>query len=120
VAAATVISRSGIQRYLHALGPQPLRRASFMLSTDPCFIEKLREVVDLHLRPPDNAIVLCSVLTRRGQCQALQRTAATANGLRLHRRRDSRLQAPLDDEIAPALDALSGGFVERTVSLRFS
>ena len=48
------------------------RRASRTLSTDPLFIEKLRDVVGLYLSAPDNALVLC--VDEKNQCQALEHT----------------------------------------------
>jgi hypothetical protein len=35
------------------------RPESFKLSTDPFFIEKVRDMVGLYLSPPDNALVIC-------------------------------------------------------------
>ena len=32
---------------------------TFKLSTDPFFIEKVRDIVALYLNPPDHAMVLC-------------------------------------------------------------
>ena len=72
LAAATGIGKSTVQRYLSLFGVQPHRRRSFKLSTDPFFIEKLRDVVGLYLNPPDNALVLC--VDEKSQCQALERT----------------------------------------------
>ncbi len=72
LASATGISKSTVQRYLQALNIKPHRVESFKLSTDPLFIEKLRDVVGLYLNPPDNALVLC--VDEKSQCQALQRT----------------------------------------------
>ena len=46
---------------------------SFKLSTDPQFIDKVRDVVGLYLNPPDAAVVLC--VDERTQVQALDRTA---------------------------------------------
>jgi transposase len=68
----TGISKSTVQRYLKLFGIQPHRSKSFKLSTDPFFIEKLREVVGLYLNPPDHALVLC--VDEKSQCQALERT----------------------------------------------
>jgi putative transposase len=68
----TGISKSTVQRYLTLFGVQPHRSKSFKLSTDPFFIEKLREVVGLYLNPPDHALVLC--VDEKSQCQALERT----------------------------------------------
>lgn len=50
----------------------PHRTESFKLSTDPFFIEKLRDVVGLYLSTPDNALVIC--VDEKSQCQALART----------------------------------------------
>jgi putative transposase len=72
VAGETGISKSSVQRYFQLFGLQPHRSASFKLSTDPFFIEKLRDVVGLYLSPPENALVLC--VDEKSQCQALERT----------------------------------------------
>ena len=72
VAAETGISKTSVQRYFQLLGLQPHRSESFKLSTDPFFIEKLRDVVGLYLSPPDNALVIC--VDEKSQCQALERT----------------------------------------------
>lgn len=72
VAAETKISKSSVQRYFQMFGLQPHRTESFKLSTDPFFIEKLRDVVGLYLSPPDNALVLS--VDEKSQCQALERT----------------------------------------------
>jgi putative transposase len=53
-------------------GVAPHRSESFKLSSDPFFIEKLRDVVGLYLNPPDNALVLC--VDEKSQVQALERT----------------------------------------------
>ena len=57
LAGATGLSKSSVQRYLRLFGVQPHRTKSFKLSTDPFFIEKLRDIVGLYLNPPDNALV---------------------------------------------------------------
>jgi putative transposase len=59
VAAETGIAKSSVHRYLQLFGVAPHRSESFKLSTDPFFIEKLRDVVGLYLNPPENALVLC-------------------------------------------------------------
>jgi putative transposase len=59
VAAETGISKTSVQRYFQLFGLQPHRTEGFKLSTDPFFIEKLRDVVGLYLSPPDNALVIC-------------------------------------------------------------
>lgn len=72
IAAETGISPTSVHRYFKLFGLQPHRAESFKLSTDPFFIEKLRDVVGLYLNPPDNALVLC--VDEKSQCQALERT----------------------------------------------
>ena len=72
LAADTGISKSTVQRYLQAFNLKPHRVETFKLSTDPLFIEKLRDVVGLYLNPPDNALVLC--VDEKSQIQALDRT----------------------------------------------
>jgi putative transposase len=72
IAAETSISPTSVHRYFKLLGLQPHRSEHFKLSTDPFFIEKLRDVVGLYLSPPENAIVLC--VDEKSQCQALERT----------------------------------------------
>jgi transposase len=72
VAAHTGISKSTVARYFALFGLQPHRTKSFKLSTDPFFVEKVRDVVGLYLNPPENALVLC--VDEKSQIQALERT----------------------------------------------
>ncbi len=72
VAAQTRISKSTVQRYFALFGVQPHRAKSFKLSTDPFFVEKVRDIVGLYLNPPDKALVLC--VDEKSQIQALERT----------------------------------------------
>src|SRR5215471_8000678 len=72
VAEETGISKSTVARYFALFGLQPHRSKSFKLSTDPFFVEKVRDVVGLYLNPPDNALVLC--VDEKIQVQALERT----------------------------------------------
>jgi transposase len=58
LAAQTGISKSSVQRYFALFGVQPHRSKSFKLSSDPLFVEKVRDIVRLYLNPPDKA--LCS------------------------------------------------------------
>ena len=66
------ISKSTVQRVWSAFGLKPHRQETFKLSTDPFFIEKLRDIVGLYLNPPENALVLC--VDEKSQCQALERS----------------------------------------------
>jgi hypothetical protein len=68
----TGISKSSVARYFALFGVQSHRTKSFKLSTDPFFVEKVRDIVGLYLSPPSNALVLC--VDEKSQCQALERT----------------------------------------------
>jgi transposase len=72
MAEATGISQSSVGRIWRAFGLQPHRQDTFKLSTDPLFIEKLRDVVGLYMAPPERAMVLC--VDEKSQIQALDRT----------------------------------------------
>src|SRR5258708_7106220 len=72
VAAHTGISKSTVARYFALFGLQPHRSKSFKLSTDPFFVEKVRDVVGLYLNPPDKPLVLC--VDEKSQIQPLERT----------------------------------------------
>ena len=72
LAQATGLSFSTIGRIWRAFGLQPHRTDTFKLSTDPLFIDKVRDVVGLYLSPPERAIVLC--VDEKSQVQALDRT----------------------------------------------
>lgn len=72
MARATGLSQTAISRIWRAFGLQPHRADTFKLSTDPYFVEKVRDVVGLYLDPPDRAVVL-SVDEKSGT-QALDRT----------------------------------------------
>jgi transposase len=72
MARRTKMSQSAISRIWRAFGLQPHRSETFKLSTDPLFIEKVRDIVGLYLHPPDQALVLC--VDEKSQIQALDRT----------------------------------------------
>jgi transposase len=67
------MSQSAISRIWRAFGLKPHLVDTFKLSTDPQFIEKVRDVVGLYLNPPEAALVLC--VDEKTQVQALDRTA---------------------------------------------
>ncbi len=71
MAAEMGMSRTTVNRIWNAFGLQPHRAESFKLSTDPFFIEKVRDVVGLYLDPPERAVVLC--VDEKSQIQALNR-----------------------------------------------
>ena len=63
---------STVHRIWRAFGLQPHRVESFKLSSDPLFVEKVRDIVGLYLSPPAHAVVLC--VDEKSQVQALDRT----------------------------------------------
>ena len=58
---------------LAAFNLQPHRTETFKLSSDPLFVEKVRDIVGLYLAPPERAFVLC--VDEKSQIQALERTS---------------------------------------------
>jgi hypothetical protein len=66
------ISQHSVRRIWQAFGLKPHLVKSFKLSTDPMFVEKVRDFVGLYLNPPEKAIELC--VDEESQTQALQRT----------------------------------------------
>ena len=63
---------STIHRVWRAFGLQPHRTETFKLSTDPLFVEKVRDIVGLYMAPPQRALVLC--VDEKSQIQALDRS----------------------------------------------
>ena len=66
------VPRDFVHRVWRAFGLKPHLSRNFKLSTDPHFIDKVRDVVGLYLNPPDKALVLC--VDEKSQIQALDRT----------------------------------------------
>jgi transposase len=67
------MSQTAISRIWRTFGLKPHLVETFKLSTDPQFIDKVRDIVGLYLNPPDAALVLC--VDEKTQVQALDRTA---------------------------------------------
>jgi transposase/transposase-like protein len=67
-----VLTQSAVSRIWRAFGLRPHRVETFKLSSDPLFIDKVRDVVGLYLNPPERAVVLC--VDEKSQIQALDRT----------------------------------------------
>ena len=72
MAKATGLTQTAVSRIWRAFGLKPHLREAFKLSTDPYFVEKVRDVVGLYLSPPDRAVVLC--VDEKSGTQALDRT----------------------------------------------
>jgi transposase len=75
MAAAAGMSQSAVSRIWRAFGLKPHVVQTWKLSTDPEFVNKVRDVVGLYMSPPENALVLC--VDEKSQIQALERTAPT-------------------------------------------
>jgi len=65
------LSHTTIRRIWAAFGLQPHRQQTFKLSSDPLFVDKVRDIVGLYLSPPNRALVLS--VDEKSQIQALDR-----------------------------------------------
>lgn len=74
MAKASGLTQNAIVRIWRAFGLKPHLQENFKLSTDPFFVEKVRDIVGLYLNPPEKtrAIVLC--VDEKSQIQALDRS----------------------------------------------
>lgn len=66
------LSQTAVSRIWRAFGLQPHRQETFKLSSDPLFVDKVRDIVGLYMDPPLMAMVLC--VDEKSQIQALDRT----------------------------------------------
>jgi transposase len=73
MARSTGMSQTAISRIWRAFGLKPHLDEAWKLSTDPQFIDKVRDIVGLYLNPPQAAVVLC--VDEKSGIQALDRTA---------------------------------------------
>ena len=73
MASATGMSQSAISRIWRAFGLKPHAVETWKLSSDPQFVDKVRDVVGLYMSPPENALVLA--VDEKSQMQAIDRTA---------------------------------------------
>ncbi|MGH2968730.1 MAG: IS630 family transposase [Solirubrobacteraceae bacterium] len=72
MAAEMGMTADAIMRIWHAFGLQPHRTETFKLSSDPLFVDKVKDICGLYLNPPERAVVLC--VDEKSQIQALDRT----------------------------------------------
>jgi transposase len=103
---------STIHRIWRAFGLQPHRSETFKLSTDPLFVEKVRDIVGLYLAPPERATVLC--VDEKSQIQALdcsQPLLPMRAGQAERRRHDYTRHGTLS--LFAALDTATGKVVGR-------
>src|SRR5215217_1033480 len=73
LARALGMNQTAVSRIWRAFGLKPHLTEAFKLSTDPQFIDKVRDVVGLYLNPPEAALVLC--VDEKTQVQALDRAS---------------------------------------------
>jgi transposase len=73
MAAEVGLSQSAVSRIWRAFGLKPHAVQSWKLSTDPLFVDKVRDVVGLYMSPPQNALVLA--VDEKSNIQALDRSA---------------------------------------------
>ena len=106
------MSQTMVSRVWRAFGLQPHRTETFKLSTDPAFVDKVRDVVGLYMAPPHRAVVLC--VDEKPQIQALTGTAPVLPmrpGQPERRTHDYRRQGTTD--LFAALDVRSGTVIGR-------
>ncbi len=74
MAATSGLNQNAIVRIWRAFGLKPHLAEKFKLSTDPFFVEKVRDIIGLYLNPPERtrAVVLC--VDEKSQVQALDRS----------------------------------------------
>ncbi len=104
------MSQTAVSRVWRAFGLRPHRAETFKLSSDPAFVEKVRDVVGLYLDPPDRALVLC--VDEKPQIQAAQGTAPAfpaRPGQAERRTHDYKRHGTLD--LFAALDVKAGTVV---------
>ncbi len=73
MASVVGLNQTAVSRIWRAFSLQPHRVEHFMLSKDPLFVEKVKDIVGLYLDPPERAVVLC--VDEKSQIQALDRSA---------------------------------------------
>jgi transposase len=101
------MSQTAVSRVWRAFGLRPHRAETFKLSSDPAFIERVRDIVGLYLAPPERALVLC--VDEKPQVQAAQGTAPAfpmRPGQAERRTHDYRRHGTLD--LFAALDVKAG------------
>ena len=72
LAASLGMSQPTVSRIWKAFGLKPWQIDTFKLSSDPLFVDKVKDIVALYLNPPDHAVVVC--VDEKTAVQALDRT----------------------------------------------
>jgi transposase len=66
------MSQPTVSRIWKAFGLRPWQIDTFKLSSDPLFVDKVKDIVGLYMAPPDHAVVVC--VDEKTAVQALDRT----------------------------------------------
>ena len=72
MAGTSGLSSTAVRRIRNAFELQPHRSETFKPSVDPEFVDKVRDIVGLHLSPPDCALVFRA--DGKSRIRALDRT----------------------------------------------
>jgi transposase len=71
MAKAVGLNQTAVSRIWRAFGLKPHQADSWKLSTDPLFVDKVRDIVGLYLDPPDAAMILA--VDELGRAEARRR-----------------------------------------------
>jgi transposase len=103
---------SAVHRIWRAFGLQPHRSETFKLSSDPLFVEKVRDIVGLYLSPPERALALC--VDEKSQVQALDRTQPMRPGQAERRTHDCKRHGTTS--LFAALDVKAGTIIGKCMA----
>ena len=116
MAKAANYAPSTIHRIWKAFNLQPHRTETFKLSTDPLFVEKVRDIVGLYLSPPERALVLCVDERRAGFRRSIERSPLLPMRPGQVERRTNDYTRPGTLSLFAALDAATGKVIEALLS----
>ncbi len=74
MAEASGLNQNAIVRIWRAFGLKPHLQENFKFSTDPFFVEKVRDIVGLYLNPPEQTRAVVRCVDEKSQVQALDRS----------------------------------------------
>ena len=74
MAEASGLNQNAIVHIWRAFGLKPHLQENFKLSTDPFFVEKVRDIVGLYLNPPESTRAVVMSVDEKSQVQALDRS----------------------------------------------
>ncbi|MFM7815510.1 MAG: IS630 family transposase, partial [Verrucomicrobiota bacterium] len=74
MAEASGLNQNAIVRIWRAFGLKPHLHENFNLSTDPFFVEKVRDIFGLYMNPPESTRAVAMCVDEKSQVQALDRS----------------------------------------------